>query len=140
MLRALVREKPIGEQRDRTNLASPWAKSWLYERKPSTVLFWLMVVYPFAWSSTRFRVAKEIFPVAAKFSHVSYGSMRQIIGQICSSMETVKPGLAGGGGVWPVHGMDHTKGGAGDAGHLPRAGGVRVGHLRCAHGQRQRPV
>lgn len=98
MLRALVREKPIGEQRDRTNLASPWAKSWLYERKPSTVLFWLMVVYPFAWSSTRFRVAKEIFPVAAKFSHVSYGSMRQIIGQICSSMETVKPGLAGGGG------------------------------------------
>ena len=77
VVRALLCERPMHEQRDREQLATDWARAWLRMNTQASVAFWLVVVYPTAWSSTRFPEARRRFPEPAAYATVPFEQMRE---------------------------------------------------------------
>ena len=98
LLRALVRERPMHKQRDREQLDTEWARAWLQMNTQASVAFWLIVVYPTAWSSTRFPEARRRFPEPAAYANVPFEQMREEMVAALGAMESLPPGLSGSGG------------------------------------------
>ena len=98
LLRALVRERPMHKQRDREQLDTAWARAWLQMNTQASVAFWLIVVYPTAWSSTRFPEARRRFPEPSSYGDVPFQLMHEEMVVALAAMESLPPGLSGGGG------------------------------------------
>ena len=98
VVRALLCERPMHEQRDREQLATDWARAWLRMNTQASVAFWLVVVYPTAWSSTRFPEARRRFPEPSSYGDVPFQQMREEMVVALAAMESLPPGLSGGGG------------------------------------------